>query len=303
MSNKESISKTFAVATGVCVVCAVVVSFASVSLKPLQEQNKLLDKQKNILKASGVLTVSGALAPAASAEEEAPAGPAATPTEIGAAFSEAATLVVELETGAIVADADPAAVEADKTNFVALAKTDDVASIKTAPKLAIVYAFRDENGAFSRVVLPIKGTGLWSTMHGFISLEADLRTIAQIVFYDHGETPGLGGEISNPAWTSKWVGKLAYDDAGATVRVVKGAARNELEVDGISGATLTGNGVGATLEFWLGAKGFGPFLAAGAEPIQRALDAIPIPEPEEAVPAEAAASETANDENGKAGEK
>lgn len=245
--NNESILKTFGVAAGVCVVCAIIVSFSSVALKGLQDQNKALDKQVNVLKAAGLV----------------PADGKATKAQVAEMFKSAETIVVDLATGAVVADADPVKVENDKTNFVALTPEQDVAKIKTAPKLAVVYRFNDEAGALKTLVLPICGTGLWSRMNGFLSLNADLTTVAGLVFYDHGETPGLGGEISNPKWTAKWNGKTAVDETGApVVKAVKGLAPqgSATEVDGISGATLTCNGVNDAIEFWLGDLGYGPYL-------------------------------------------
>lgn len=244
--NNESIFKTFGVATGVCVVCAIIVSFSSVALKGLQDQNKLLDKQVNVLKAAGLVPTDGK----------------ATKAQVDEMFKTAEIVVVDLATGAVVADADPNKVESDKTNVVALTPEQDVAKIKTAPKQTVVYRFNDENGALKTLVLPICGTGLWSRMNGFLSLNADLTTVAGLVFYDHGETPGLGGEISNPKWTAKWNGKTAVDETGAPiVKVVKGYATDEAtEVDGISGATLTCNGVNDTIAFWLGDLGYGPYL-------------------------------------------
>lgn len=244
MSN-ESITKTFSVATCLCVVCAIIVSLSDVSLKGMQQQNKALDKQINILRAAGLVDP-GAKVSAQEAEK---------------LFANAQIAVVDLQSGTIVDDVDPADVEKDKDNFVTLSKEDDVAQIKTAPKRVVAYLFKDQTGALQTAVLPIVGTGLWSTLHGFLALNGDLTTVAHIVFYDHGETPGLGGEISNPVWTAKWEGKTAVNEQGEPViRVVKGAARSDSEIDGISGATLTGAGVTRTVTFWLGDNGFGPFL-------------------------------------------
>ncbi len=245
MAN-ESVSRTFGVAAGVCVVCAVIVAVASVSLKGVQERNKALDKNVNILRAAGLVRP----------------GEKVSSGKVEELFANAKRVVVDLATGEIDEDADPDAVEADKNNVVALAKEDDVASIKTIPQKTVVYLFNDENGRLKTAVLPIVGSGLWSIMRGYLALDGDLTTVAHIVFYDHGETPGLGGEISNPLWTAKWEGKRALDDDGKPiVKVIKGTAAPESsDVDGISGATLTGDGVTKTVSFWLGDKGFGPFL-------------------------------------------
>ncbi|MGI6401959.1 MAG: Na(+)-translocating NADH-quinone reductase subunit C [Thermoguttaceae bacterium] len=248
--HNESITKTFTVATLLAIVCAVVVSLADVSLKGLQRQNQELDKQTNILRAAGLVDLKEKVGAAEAAE----------------LFKRSVAVVVDLESGELVLDADPKAVAADKTNVRPLDKDDDIAGIASIPKRQVVYAFYDADGAFDSIALPIVGTGLWSTLYGFLSLNSDLETVRRLVFYDHGETPGLGGEITNPAWVQKWEDKVAFNDDGLPIlRVVKGTVDPSSpdansQVDGISGATLTGDGVTNTIEFWLGDMGYGPFL-------------------------------------------
>ncbi len=247
---KESKRKTFLVATALCVACAVMVSVSDVALKGLQQQNKALDRQINILRAAGVVLYDQKI----------------TAKEAQDRFENAQIVVVDLATGQIVQDADPEATLKDKKNVVVLKKEEDVAGVKTIPKRAVAYLFKNDSGELINVVLPVQGAGLWSTMRGFVSLDQKLEKIGRIVFYEHGETPGLGGEISNPNWLKKWENKKAFDESGAPIiRVVKGAVspespNAESQVDGISGATLTGDGVTRTVQFWLGEKGYGRFL-------------------------------------------
>jgi Na+-transporting NADH:ubiquinone oxidoreductase subunit C len=124
----------------------------------------------------------------------------------------------------------------------------------------------EEQGALQQVILPVYGKGLWSTMYGFIALGPDLSTVRGFGFYQHGETPGLGGEIENRSWLAKWPGKVVYDEKGAVkLRVIKGevdaaAADARYKVDGLSGATLTARGVSNLLAYWLGENGYQPFL-------------------------------------------
>ncbi len=249
MAN-ESITKTFTVAALLAIVCAIIVSLADVSLKGLQRQNQTLDRQTNILRAAGLVQPTEKVTGAQAAE----------------LFKKSAAVVVDLQSGEIVPDADPEAVEADKTNLRPLDKADDIAGIGSVPKLGVVYLFFNDDGTLDAVTLPIVGTGLWSTLYGFLSLNGDFVTVKNLVFYDHGETPGLGGEISNPTWERKWVGKVAIDKQGEPVlQVIKGAVNPEDKkavsmVDGISGATLTGKGVTNTVRFWLDVNGYGPFL-------------------------------------------
>ena len=248
--NNESITKTFTVAALLAIVCAIIVSLADVSLKDMQRRNQALDRQTNILRAAGLVEPTQKITSAQAAE----------------LFKKSATVVVDLETGEIVPDADPETVESDKTNLRVLDKNADIAGIGSIPKLGVVYVFYNDDGTLDAVTLPIVGTGLWSTLYGFLSLHSDYATVKRLVFYDHGETPGLGGEISNPAWDRKWEGKVAVDKEGEPIiAVVKGTVNPDAKgaasmVDGISGATLTGKGVTNTIRFWLGDDGYGPFL-------------------------------------------
>ena len=116
-----------------------------------------------------------------------------------------------------------------------------------------------------RIILPVHGYGLWSTLYGFIALQSDANTVAGIGFYEHGETPGLGGEVDNPRWKSQWPGKQVYRDGEAAIALAKGGVDSsspdaQWRVDGLSGATLTSRGVTNLVQFWLGENGFKPFL-------------------------------------------
>jgi Na+-transporting NADH:ubiquinone oxidoreductase subunit C len=111
----------------------------------------------------------------------------------------------------------------------------------------------------------VYGKGLWSTLYGFLSVEADKATVRGITFYKHAETPGLGGEVDNANWKQLWHGKQAFDSDGAVaLGVIKGKAPAEdpHAVDGLSGATITSNGVDDMVKYWLGPEGFGKFLAS-----------------------------------------
>jgi Na+-transporting NADH:ubiquinone oxidoreductase subunit C len=248
----EDPRKIVFVALALCLVCATVVSAAAVTLRPLQEANAALDRKKNILAAAGLMEKG---------------------IDIEARFAERIeTRIVDLETGEFTEAVDPAsydqrAASRDPERSAAVDKGQDVASIGRRARYAPVYLVRDEFGELQQLVIPVHGYGLWSTMYGYLSLREDLNTVAGITFYEHGETPGLGGEIENPAWQAQWVGKEVYGADGAPeLRVIKGtvnpsAPDAEHQIDGISGSTLTGNGVSNLLAYWLGENGFGPFLA------------------------------------------
>jgi Na+-transporting NADH:ubiquinone oxidoreductase subunit C len=98
-------------------------------------------------------------------------------------------------------------------------------------------------------------------MYGFIALEKDLQTVSGLTFYEQKETPGLGGEVENPQWKKQWAGKKVFDAEGkVALQVVKGSAEGEYGVDGLSGATITSNGVTNLVHYWLGPSAFGPFI-------------------------------------------
>ena len=239
-------AKTVAVAVALCLVASMVVSLAAVSLRPLQEENKLLDKRVNILQVAGVYQEG---------------------VNVAEAFKAFEPHVLELSTGAFAPQHDPVAFDdraAADDPAMSRALSDDPAGIGRQGDFVTVYLLRDESGALDKVVLPVHGYGLWSTLYGFIALEEDADTIFGLQFYEHAETPGLGAEVDNPRWKALWRGKELKDDDGAlqiTVAKSAPAAGAEFHVDALSGATLTSRGVDNLVRFWMGERGFEPFLA------------------------------------------
>ncbi len=248
---KETIGKTFLVAFLLCVVCSVLVSSAAVFLRPTQAANKTLDRKRNILMAAGLLK-----------EDQ----------SVEDAFKSIEAKVVDLATGEYVEGIDPesydqrrAAREPEKS--VEIPSGEDIASVRRKAKRASVYLiYRGEE--VRKIILPLHGLGLWSTLYGFVAIDArDLNTIKGLVYYEHGETPGLGGEVDNPAWKALWNGKQIFDQNGnIRIEVVKGKVvpnrpGARYQVDGLSGATITSRGVSNMLRYWLGKDGFGPYLA------------------------------------------
>lgn len=251
MSN-DSIGKTFTVAILLCLVCSIVVSGAAVMLKPMQQENKLVDKQKNILLAAGLL-VPG--------------------QDISSQFAKIEKRVVNIETGQYVdtnfdvAKFDQRKAKQDPKQNIEIDPKIDTAHLKHRSKYAEVYLVNNSEGHLDTIILPVSGYGLWSTLYGFIALKSDLNTVAGLAFYDHHETPGLGGEVDNPKWKAQWPGKKIFNEQGEVVaKLKKGGVNPDVEfeqkhfVDGLSGATLTSNGVNNLIHFWLGENGFGPYL-------------------------------------------
>ena len=249
MSSHESTSKTLLVAFSLSIVCAVFVSAATVMLKPVQEVNQALDRKRNILAAAGML-VEGK-----SVEEQ---------------FSQISTRIVDLRTGRFSDAEDPQEYDQRRaaknpSQSEKLSVEQDVAKIGRREHFAVVYVVENDTGGIDKVILPVRGYGLWSTLYGFIAVESDANTIAGLGFYQHGETPGLGGEVDNPRWIAFWPGKEVYRDGDVAVSLIKGSvdptsANAPWQVDGLAGATLTSKGVTNLLHFWLGENGFQPFL-------------------------------------------
>ena len=148
-----------------------------------------------------------------------------------------------------------------------LADGEDLASISRRARYSLLYILREEETrAISKIILPVHGYGLWSTLYGFIALQGDMNTVSGITFYEHGETAGLGGEVDNSEWKKSWAGKKIYSDGRVALTVIKGKASSdspdyEYQIDGLSGATLTSRGVENMVAYWLGKDGFGPLLS------------------------------------------
>ena len=239
-------------AAAVCLVCSIIVSSTAVALRPRQAQNKELDRQKQVLIVAGLMQVDESVEAA----------------EVQRLFDESIIArVVDLSTGAYDESVDTATYDQRKaTKDPAMSRTADPnsAGIRRLPYKAVVYQ-KVVDGEVEMLILPIEGAGLWSTLYGFIALASDTTTIEGITFYEHGETPGLGGEIDNPSWKALWPGRQAFDDNGEiAIEVIKGnagpPADDPYRVDGLSGATITARAVSHLVQFWLADDGYGPYL-------------------------------------------
>ncbi len=255
---KDSLNKTLIVALIMCVVFSIIVASAAVILKPMQDANKVLDRNKNVLAAAGLLKDGMSAA------------------DINKQFSRFQTKLVDLSSGEYVTDAEmknlgiasassfdqkAAAASGDPKLATKLDPAIDVALLKTQSKYAPVYLLDDSAGNIETAVLPVRGYGLWSMMYGFIALQGDADTIRGFGFYSHAETPGLGGEVDNPSWKALWPGVKLFDDNDKLAIDVTSKKKGPHVIDGLSGATLTTRGVDHLVRYWMGQYGFGPYLA------------------------------------------
>ena len=246
----DSVGKMLLVTIVLSLICSVLVSSAAVLLKPMQLRNVELARKARILEVAGLME------PGRAVDE---------------LFAGVQPRLVELETGRFSDAFDPATFDQqiaarDPALSDAIPPWEDVAGISRRANYAPVYLVESE-GRIEKIILPVHGYGLWSTMYGFLALSGDGNEVLGLTFYQHAETPGLGGEIENPRWLERWVGKRVYGPEGEVrLQVVRGGVDPasewaEWSIDGISGATLTADGVSNMVKYWLGDNGFGPFLA------------------------------------------
>lgn len=247
--NNDDPRKIVLVAVALCLVCSIFVSAAAIGLRPLQDANKLQSKRQNILEVAGLMEAGA---------------------NIDALFQRIEQRVVDLRTGKFTDAVDPATYEQrqaarDPEMSDPVPRDEDVASIKRKAHFATVYLVKNDLGDYTTVIIPVHGYGLWSTLYGYLALKPNGREIIGLQFYDHAETPGLGGEVDNPNWRAKWPGKRLFDRHGnVKIEVVKSAAtegdKASHQIDGLAGATLTSQGVNNLVRYWAGENGFGPFL-------------------------------------------
>ena len=237
-TSRDSIRNTLFVAVGLSVVCSILVASTAVILQPVQQRNEEEFRQRIILQVAGLLNADAS---------------------VQSQFEAIETRVVDIESGNYVTDSEVDEAE----SMVMIPDAMDIANIRQRPEYSRVYLVRDGD-ELEQIILPVHGAGLWSTMYGYLSVATDGRTVQGLQFYSHAETPGLGDQIDDPDWQAKWVGKQLYDESGdVRIEVVRGMAQDrdsDYEIDGLSGATLTGRGVSQLVRYWTGPHGFGPYL-------------------------------------------
>ncbi len=253
MSNDSPLKALIVVFT-VALLCSVLVSMASISLKPIQLRNQLVERSRNIVALTGLV----------------PVGKMLSDDEILAAVEQLDVRLINIDTGEFDVSIDPAKFDSrgtinDPSFSVAIPPAEDLARIGRRSRFAVIYLVWDEN-ELKRIIVPIHGQGMWSTLYGFLAVEADNNTIAAVSFYEQTETAGLGDQIQRPDWQAQWQGRRLYDSQGnVSFRVAAGAVEAESaaalhQVDGLTGATITGGSVTRLIEYWFGSSGYTVFF-------------------------------------------
>ena len=259
--NLNSNSYIIGFAAAVCIVCSLFVSGAAVSLKEKQKENAALDLQKNIISVAQL--------------PESTQVSSLSVDKIKGLFEKSENpnriekIYIDIDTGKI-AEVDTAKIEADKkecaTRASKIPKKENTAKLSCYMQYQDIYKVYN-GGQFSRYILPVVGKGLWSTLKGFAAVDSNGQQVVGLTFYSHGETPGLGGEIDSKKFKDDWAsGKTIYASNNVALKVAKGPATNKTsQVDGLSGATLTGKGVTDMMSFWFGEHGYKKFLKTGGK--------------------------------------
>jgi Na+-transporting NADH:ubiquinone oxidoreductase subunit C len=236
------------------VLCSSIVSAAVVLLRPIQLNNMMLERSRNIMQLTGLL-------------EEGEQLPDEQMLEL---YTDLDRRIVHIDGADFDDSLDPDTFDKRRAvndpDLGTPVPTDlDVANLGRRSRYAPVYMVWSEDG-LERIILPVRGAGMWSMLYGYISLESDLNTIAGMTFYEQQETPGLGDQITHEHWLEQWHGRRIYNEQGETwFRVSEGQVEKDSEaashqVDALTGATITGNSVTALIRYWFGPHGYGAFL-------------------------------------------
>lgn len=251
--NNESPLKAVIVVTTTAMLCSVLVTMAAVTLHPVQRAYQDLERNRFLVGISGLTDGVADL----------------SDREVVSLFQTLEARIVDLSTGAFDDTYNPDSFDAwnaatDPELSVAIPVEADAAKLSQRSRLLTVYLVSDAD-QLQRMIFPIYGQGMWSTIYGFIALDADLNTIADITFYEQGETAGIGDKILRPDWQVGWRGRKLYDDTGRLrfrigASAVPATHAADYQVDAITGATVTTDAVTNLVGYWFGPHGFAPFL-------------------------------------------
>lgn len=253
--DNDSPLKAILVVVLVALVTSSLVSATVVVLRPIQLNNQLLERSRNIMQITGLM----------------PSGATLRHEEMLSLFKSLDARIVNIDAAIFDTSIDPYSFEQrsaanDPETSVAIPPEYDLAALGRRGSFAPVFLVWNGD-ELVRIILPIHGSGMWAPMYGYVALEPDLNTIADATFYEQNETPGLGDQIARPDWLALWRGRQIYDERGeirfavAATRVDPNSLSAPYEVDALTGATITTDAVTALVQYWFGAHGYRPFLA------------------------------------------
>jgi Na+-transporting NADH:ubiquinone oxidoreductase subunit C len=252
--NSESPLKAFMVVLAAALVASSLVSAAVVLLRPYQLNNQLLDRGRNIVRLTGMID----------------SGVEPSDEELLGLYNRLDARTVDLDTARFNPHINPHYFDQrSAVNNPALSTgvppEQDSARLGRRSRFVPVYLVW-EGEALNRIILPVHGKGMWSMLYGYVALQADLNTIAAVVFYEQNETPGLGDQVMRPTWLAQWRGRKIYDERGDVRFAVSGSrvdpesSAARYSVDALTGATVTADAVTGLMRYWFGPHGYQPFL-------------------------------------------
>ena len=212
--DKNGNTYTFIYASVMVVLVAAILASVAMALKPLQTKNTEIEKKQDIL----------------------------TSVNIESTASNASKLYEEKILKQYVVNSKGEIIEGVDAFNIDLKK--EKAKRQEEQLLPV---FECDTGEGIKYIFPLRGTGLWGPIWGYISLNNDMNTIYGATFDHQGETPGLGAEISTKSFQSTFKGKKLFDLSGnlisITVKKSGQPAPEDYSVDGISGGTVTSKGL------------------------------------------------------------
>lgn len=257
--SRESPRKAILVVVLTALVCSGFVSAAVVMLRPIQLNNQLLDRSRNIMQLTGLLPGDGEIGD----------------EEMLNLYKTLDRRIADLDSAGFDTELDPNTfslhrADNDPELSAVIPSDKDLANLSRRSRFAPVYMVWSD-GELDRIILPVRGNGMWSMLRGYIALKSDLNTISGMTFYEQNETPGLGDQITHGHWLEQWQGRRIYDDLGNPRfrvnegMVVPGTETAEFEVDALTGATVTADAVTGLVHYWFGPHGYRDFLLALSE--------------------------------------
>lgn len=217
--NRDSNAYTFGFAAAMVVVVASVLAFTASSLKDLQQENVRKEKMQNILATIGIEVDRDGAEPL---------------------FNQYIISQLALRNDGTIDDS------VDPFSDIKLAL-----ELKKEPNEQRFPLYMADVDGASYYIIPLRGAGLWDAIWGYIALASDRNTIKGAVFDHKAETAGLGAEITQQWFMDRFVGEKVFDNDRKLVGISvsktnndpKDLDKNDHEVDAISGATITGDGV------------------------------------------------------------
>mgnify|MGYP003381525466 CR=1 FL=1 len=261
--NNDSPIKALIVVTATALLCSILVTVAAVTLHPIQRAYQDLERNRFLVGISGLTDAVAEL----------------PDRDVISLYQKLEARIVNLDTGSFDDTYNPDTFDtwktaADPVLSIAIPAELDGAKLSRRSRLVTVFLVRDGD-KLQRMMLPIYGQGMWSTIYGYIALEADLNTIADITFFEQAETAGIGDKFLRPAWLASWRGRKLYDETGTLRFQIGGRAVDpassaaRYQVDGISGATVTIDALMRMVTYWFGTHGFAPFLDSYRSEVDR----------------------------------